>query len=254
MLANDRRMKILELLREEGSAKVSYLSKLFSVSDPTIRQDLEALEREGFVIREHGGAYLRSLSQQVRTMSLQHSEHLEEKRRIAKTASQYVDPGSTVILDSGSTTTEIAKLLVSVDYLTVITNALNIALTLGSSHGITLHVTGGEFKAPTLSLAGDRAAAFFENVNVDTLFLASGGIDSNYLLTYPGFQDLSVKKAMIAAAKRTFLVVDSSKFGNAALASLGPISLVNSVITDSALSSDQRAAIEERGVSVIIAE
>ncbi|NBC28546.1 MAG: DeoR family transcriptional regulator, partial [Spirochaetes bacterium] len=119
MLANDRRMKILELLREEGSAKVSYLSKLFSVSDPTIRQDLEALEREGFVIREHGGAYLRSLSQQVRTMSLQHSEHLEEKRRIARTAVQYVNPGSTVILDSGSTTTEIAKLLVSGEYLTV---------------------------------------------------------------------------------------------------------------------------------------
>lgn len=252
MLAIDRRMKILELLREEGSAKVNYLSKLFEVSEPTIRQDLESLEKEGFIVREHGGAYLRSLDQQVRSMSLQHMEHIEEKKRIARAAVELIAPGQTVLLDSGSTVTEIAKLITNSSYLTVVTNALNMALILGSSPSITVFVTGGEFKAPTLSLTGPQAAASLEQVHVDVLFLAAGGVDDNLNLTYPGFQDLDVKKAMIEAATKTILVADFSKFGNAALASLGPISLAHSVITDSGIDPSIKKDIEALGVSVIV--
>ena len=79
MLAPHRRLKIIELLQEEGSARVSNLSKIFNVSEPTIRQDLVKLEKEGSILREHGGAYLRSIPQQVKALSLQHQENLEKK-------------------------------------------------------------------------------------------------------------------------------------------------------------------------------
>ena len=83
MLATERRMKILEFIQEDGSARVRTLSEMFSVTEPTIRQDLEKLEAEGHIIREHGGAYLKTMSQQVSTLSLQHTDHIVEKKNIA---------------------------------------------------------------------------------------------------------------------------------------------------------------------------
>lgn len=253
MLAAGRREKILELIQEEGSARVKILSSLFKVSEPTIRQDLEKLEAEGFVIREHGGAFLRSVSQQVGSLSLQHTENMDKKVQIAKKAAEFVAPGNRVILDSGSTITELAKCLVGVQNLTVITNALNIALIIGTNPSCELLVTGGEFKAPTLSLTGDRAAFFFRNLFVDKLFLATGGISSNLELTYPGFSDIAVKNAMIDVARETYLLADSSKFGKASFASLGSIRCVDYLVTDTGIDPAMRTEIEGMGIKVIVA-
>jgi len=109
LLPEQRRLKILELLQEDGSARVSYLSKTFDVSEPTIRQDLEKLEAEGYIMREHGGAFLKSIPQQVGSMSLQHQENMDKKIRIGKKASEFIHDWEAIIIDSGSTTTEVAK-------------------------------------------------------------------------------------------------------------------------------------------------
>jgi len=247
-------MKILELLQEEGSARVADLSNAFQVSQPTVRQDLERLEREGYIIRDHGGAFLRSVSQQVRSLSLQHMDNHEKKVRIGRRAVEEISDGDRIILDSGSTTTEIAKQLHALSNLTVITNALNIALIVGAEYAFDLLVTGGEFKAPTLSLTGEKAAIFFQNVHVDKLFLATGGISSSFELTYPGLSDLPVKQAMIEAASRKYLVADSTKIGKTSFASLGSLSLVDCVITDSGISADMIKRINDLGVSVVLAE
>jgi DeoR/GlpR family transcriptional regulator of sugar metabolism len=254
MLSEQRRLKILELLQEEGSARVSTLSKLFKVSEPTVRQDLEKLEEEGLVLKEHGGASLKSISQQVKSLSLQHLENLDKKMLIARKAAEYVNNGDSVILDSGSTVTELAKNLTGRQGLKVITNALNIALNLGANGSCEVLMTGGEFKAPTLSLTGERAADFFREIHVDKLFLATGGISSALNLTYPGFADLPVKRAMIEAAEHVYLVADSTKIGKSAFASLGAIDMVHTFITDSGLSPKLRAEIERRGVEVIVCE
>ena len=254
MLGQKRRMKILELLQEEGSARVTYLSEIFDVSEPTVRQDLEKLERQGYVIREHGGAFLRSMSQQVRSLSLQHMENLDKKIRIARKAAELIHIGERIILDSGSTATEIAKQLHGKEGLTVITNALNIALIVGADYSFELLVTGGEFKAPTLSLTGDKAAAFFRNVYVDRLFLSTGGISPTFELTYPGFSDLPVKRAMIEAASTKYLVADSTKIGKISFASLGSMAVVDYLITDPGISSETVDRITELGVAVIISD
>jgi len=253
ILPNQRRDKILDLLKEDGSAKVVELSRLFKVTEVTIRQDLEKLESEGLIIKEHGGAYLKNVEDQVRSFSLVHQDNLDKKERIAQKCLEFIESGDTIILDSGSTTTEIAKKLKGLKNLTVITNALNIALMLGTESGIEVIMTGGEFKPPTLSLTGQKAADFFKGLNVQKLFLATAGISLKSGLTYPSISDLVVKKAMIDAAEVTYLVADSTKIGKSALASLGALSLIDYIITDTGIEEKHKQVFKDNEIELIIA-
>lgn len=254
MLQNQRREKILELIREDGHAKVTDLSRIFKVTEVTIRQDLEYLEKENHLVRAHGGAYLKNIDLNVREMNLQNKENIAEKVMIANKAVEYIKDGDTIILDSGSTTTEIAKILSGYSNLTVITNALNIGLMLGIQAGINVIVTGGEFKAPTLSLTGQKAADFFQNLHVDKLFLATAGIDLKSGLTYPGISDLCVKRAMIESANEIYLVADSTKIGKNSFASLGALSLIDYLITDSKIKHEDIEWLKTYNVKFIIAD
>lgn len=254
MMANQRRDKILELLKEDGSAKVIDLARIFKVTEVTIRQDLEKLEKEGLALREHGGAYLRNIGDQVKSFSLAHQDHIDKKELIAKKCLEFIESGDTIILDSGSTTTEIAKKLKGLKNLTVITNALNIALMLGAEPGIEVVMTGGEFKPPTLSLTGQKAADFFKGINVQKLFLATAGISLKSGLTYPSISDIVVKKAMIDAADTTYLVADSTKIGKSAFASLGALSLIDYIITDAGIEDKHKEVFRQNEIELIIAE
>ncbi|MBC8005993.1 MAG: DeoR/GlpR transcriptional regulator [Verrucomicrobia bacterium] len=254
MLPNQRRDKILELLKEDGSAKVINLAKIFKVTEVTIRQDLEKLEKDGLAFREHGGAYLKNFGDQVKSFSLANQENIDKKELIAKKCMEFIKSGDTIILDSGSTTTEIAKKLKGIKNLTVITNALNIALMLGAEPGIEVIMTGGEFKPPTLSLTGQKAADFFKGINVQKLFLATAGISLKSGLTYPSISDIVVKKAMIDAAAITYLVADSTKIGKSAFASLGALSLIDYIITDAGIEEKHKEVFRENEIELIIAE
>lgn len=254
LLPNQRREKIIDLLKEDGSAKVVNLARLFKVTEVTIRQDLEKLEAEGLIIKEHGGAFLKNAFDSARGLALMNQENLDKKALIAKKCLEFIEVGDTIILDSGSTTTEIAKNLIGFKHLTVITNALNIAMMLGSEPGIELIVTGGEFKPPTLSLTGQKAADFFKGLNVQKLFLATAGISLKSGLTYPSISDLVVKKAMIDAAETIYLVADSTKIGQSSLASLGALSLIDSVITDVGISEAEKEHFRSNDIELVIAE
>jgi len=253
MLPTHRRDKILELLQEDGSAKVLDLARLFKVTEVTIRQDLEKLEKDGLITREHGGAYLKNVKDLVQTFSLVHQENLDKKEMIAKKCLDFIESGDTIILDSGSTTTEIAKKLKGRKDLTIITNAVNIALMLGAEHGIEVILTGGEFKPPTLSLTGQKAADFFKGLHVQKLFLATAGISLKAGLTYPSISDLVVKKAMIDSAETTFLVADSTKVGKASFASLGALSLIHYIITDPGIEEKHQQVFKDNEIELIIA-
>lgn len=252
MLAHERRTKIYELVKEEGAVRTAALSDIFGVSEVTIRQDLDKLAADGFIAREHGGAYLNTIPDQVARLALEHTENMDKKGRIGQAAAALVRNGERIILDAGSTTTEVARAIHAAD-LTVITNALNIALLLGSRPGISVMATGGDFKAPTLSLTGEKAAAFFDNINVDKVFLATAAVDVEAGLTYPGFADLPVKRAMIASARDVYLVADSTKIGRRSLATLGGIDLLHAIITDDGIADGVRGVFEDAGVRVIVA-
>ena len=254
LLAEPRRMKILAWLQEEGSARVRDLRVAFGVSEATIRQDLEKLESDGHVNRQHGGAFLRTLPKQVETLSLQHMENIEKKRKIGVKAASLVSDGETIILDAGSTTTEVAHNLMGRSALTIITNALNIALMLGAVPGYAVHMPGGQFKAPTLSLSGDRAADYFQDVLAGKLFLATAGVALDTGLTYPSFADLQLKQAMIKAASHVYLVADSTKINRSSFTRLGTLDVINSFVTDDGIREEDVRAFESRGIKVIIAE
>ena len=253
LLGETRRNRILEWLREEGSARVSVLAQVFEVSEVTVRQDLEKLEAEGHIVREHGGAYLKSVRQQVHAMALAHQENIDAKQRIGRAAAVMVGDGETIIIDSGSTTTEVAANLFGRTDMTVITNALNIALMLGAEPGFDVHMSGGHFKAPTLSLSGERSADYFQGLYAQKLFLATGAVDIDGGLTYPSLSDIAVKQAMINAAQSVCLVADSSKIGTRSFCVLGGLDQVDEFVTDDGITEEQLKEIEAAGVKVIIA-
>lgn len=253
LLAEPRRMRMLAWFQEEGSARVRDLAEAFSVSEVTVRQDLERLEADGHVVREHGGAYLKSVPQQVRAMALHHLVNMDAKRRIGRAAAALVEDGETIILDSGSTTTEVAVNLGDREHLTVVTNALNIALILGAIPTCSVHMPGGQFKAPTLSLSGERSADYFRGLFAQKLFLATAAISIEAGLTFPAIADISVKRAMIQSASRVYLVADSSKIGRTSFSSLGGIDLVHVLVTDNGIRDEDRQAFLDAGIKVVVA-
>lgn len=253
LLAEPRRRKILEWLQEEGSARVRDLSAAFEVSEATIRQDLERLEADGYISREHGGAFLKTLPRQVETLSLQHLENMDKKRKIGVRAASLVGDGETLILDAGSTTTEVAHGLLQRRELTVITNALNIALILGAVPGFAVHMPGGQFKAPTLSLSGDKSVEYFRDILSGKLFLATAGVSLEAGLTYPSFADLQLKQAMIKAAQHVYLVADSTKINRTSFTRLGTLDVIHSFITDDGIRDEDAREFERRGIELIIA-
>ncbi len=253
MLAEQRRQKIIELIRENGSARVSYLSETFGVTEPTIRQDLVKLENDGEIVREHGGAFLKDFSKGVKELSLHHMENMDKKIPIGRKAAEFIQDGDTIILDSGSTVTEAAKNIIQRKNLKIITNSLNITLLLGAEPSHEVHLTGGEFKAPTLSLTGEKAAEFITNIFVDKLFLATAGISLKAGLMYPGFNDIPVKRAMIEAARTVYLLADSTKIGKSSFALLSGLDCIDYLITDSGISEDDAQRFRDLGIEVIIA-
>jgi DeoR/GlpR family transcriptional regulator of sugar metabolism len=253
LLSNARRQSILAWIEEEGSARVRDLAASFEVTEATIRTDLERLEKTGRVKREHGGAFLVSMADDVTSLSLHHRVEMDRKRRIGAAAAALVQDGETLILDAGTTTTEIAARLRDHKDLTVITNALNIAITLGSVPGFELHMPGGQFKPPTLSLTGDTSVEYFRNILAVRLFLATAGVDVEAGLTYPSFADLQLKQAMIRAAQHVYLVADSTKVGLSSFTRLGDLDLIQTFITDDGISDADAKRFEDRGVELIIA-
>ena len=253
LLAEPRRMKILEWLQEEGSARVRDLSAAFAVTEATIRTDLERLEVDGYITREHGGAYLKSVPQQVESMSLHHVQNMDRKQKIGKAAASLVSDHETIIIDSGTTTTQFAEHLRVRQDLNIITNALNIALMLGAIPTNTVHMPAGQFKAPTLSLSGEKSVDFFVGIYAEKLFLATAGISFDAGLNYPAIGDIYVKRAMIKAASKVYLLADSTKIGRMSFSSLGGVELVHALITDDGISREDIAGFESRGIEVIIA-
>ncbi|NLE16605.1 MAG: DeoR/GlpR transcriptional regulator [Spirochaetales bacterium] len=252
MFQDQRREKILQLLQENGSCRVQELKELFKVSEPTIRGDLESLEKNGLITRQHGGAFINSLASANLPLTPPRRGHEEEKARIGKKAAEFVSNGDNIILDSGTTVTEMVKHLGDRTNLNIVTNALNIALHLGMEPSNRVLVVGGEFKPPTLSLTGEKGLLLFENLYVEKLFLATGGFSLEAGLTYPSFSDIALKRAMIASAKTVYLLADSSKLEKVQFASLGCVDKIKYLLTDSGIDSEYAKRLRNAGINVII--
>ncbi len=250
-----RRAGILEELEGKGEVSVKDLSHMFSISEVTIRNDLAQLEKQNMLIRARGGAIKIKFYRIGNDSSIaqKQKEFLKEKQRIAKAAVNLISDGDTIVLDSGSTTTEIAKNLKNFKNLTIITNALNIASILSEYEGISIFMPGGSLRKKSLSLVGVLADENFEKFYCDKLFLGADGMDTKHGLSTPDSEEAHLNQIMIKIAKKVIVVADSSKFQRRRFAFIAPISHLDVVITDTGIIEDDKIRLEKNEVEVIIA-
>lgn len=252
MLSEERRREILEILRTDGRVLVRDLAKRFRTSLITVRKDLESLHHQGQLERTHGGALpVRTGALQDQTIQEKERQHRQQKVRIAAAAVRMIRPGQVIILDSGTTTTAIARGCRHVRGLTVITNGTNIAAELADSPADVI-LTGGSLRRNSFSLVGPLAEDSLSKLSADILFLAVDGFDVTYGLTTPNQLEARVNRAMSAAAKRTVVVNDSSKFGRRSLSLIMPISAVHEAITDRGISKSDLNALRESDIDVTV--
>lgn len=254
MFPEERRRVILERMRSGMAVKVGDLSTEFSVSESTIRRDLRELEESGLLERTHGGALPNDSTLDEPSFAEKTDQHLAEKRAIGVLAASLVRDGDSVILDAGTTTLEVARALRGRKNLTVVTNAFHIAAELADQDSIHVIVTGGTIKGNTLALVGPTAERTLEEVNVDWAFIGTNGLDTERGLTTPTQVEAVVKRRMIAAARQSVVVVDSSKVGRVGFATIAPLHQIHMLVSDSGLSAGVAADIEQRGVKVLLAQ
>ncbi|MFP5226432.1 MAG: transcriptional repressor AgaR [Acidobacteriota bacterium] len=252
LLIEERRQHILSLIQNEGRVLVGDLSRDLGISQITIRKDLEYLQSKGLVQRTHGGA-LRIRSSALFDPSLQEKQkqHSQEKQRIAEAAAKMVEEGQCVMLDSGTTTTAIARALRRFAHLTVITNAVNIAAELASTD-FEVILIGGSLRKNSFSLVGPLAEDVLQEMNADILFLGVDGFDAEVGLTTPNFLESRVNRAMVKAARRTVAVCDATKFGRRSLSRIVPPSAVHTVITDRNLPAEMTEALRGQNIEVVL--
>lgn len=248
----ERRRKILEMLHGDGRVLVKDLARHFKISQITIRKDLEILDSQGVVQRTHGGA-LPVQSGALLDPSLREKEklHRREKIRIAEAAVALVEEGQSVLLDSGTTTTAIARALKDMSRLTVITNAINIAAELAGTH-IEVMLTGGTLRKNSFSLVGPLAEQTLHQLSADILFLGVDGFDTHAGLFTPNMLEAQVNRAMVEIARRTVAVCDSSKFGRRSLCNIMPVTSVHEVVTDKMIPKSDLRALKDAGVKVTV--
>ncbi len=250
--SRERREKILELLIENNSVRVSTLCKLFNVSRETIRHDLFKLKEEGLIIKEHGSATLNRESIVDIDFAKRAREHAVQKRKIGMTAAEMIKDGETIIIDSGSTTPHIARHIKNVDNLTVITPSLKVTAELGGKDGITVIMPGGIFNPIGYSLYGPQTEEFFSKINASKFFLAIHGVDVEKGLTEINIQIAHLKQVMMNSAREIILVADSSKFGKVEYATVASLERVNMIITDKDLDEKIANDIRKLGINLIL--
>jgi DeoR family transcriptional regulator, aga operon transcriptional repressor len=240
---------ILERLSLDGSVSVADIATDLEVSPATIRRDLRLLEDQRLLGRTHGGAVPQGVLYEL-PLRYKSGRQTEQKLRIAREAANRVLDGWAIGLTGGTTTTEVARILVERERLTVVTNALNIASELAVRPNLKLVVTGGVARAESYELVGPIAEASLEGLNLDMVFLAVDGISPSAGLTTHHEIEAGTNRALLERARHVTVVADSSKIGKVAFARICQLSQVDELITDDGADGDALVALRDAGLIV----
>jgi DeoR/GlpR family transcriptional regulator of sugar metabolism len=246
--AVSRLKQITEAVRDAGSLGVAELASLTGASEMTIRRDLEVLAAQGVLERFRGGARSLLLRGSEPPFALRSDENTDAKRRIAAAVADMITDGESVVLDSGTTCLEVARLLHD-RRLTVMPLSLHAVNALSSSASLTLLVPGGRPRPGELALTGPLTLASLEALRFDTAIVGCCGLSAGHGLTAFDLEDASVKRAAISSARRVIAAVDASKLTRTALAFVAPVTALDAVVTDAAGDEELEAA----GVTVVTA-
>lgn len=240
-----------------GQVSVDGLSQRLGVNTSTIRRDLERMERQNLLRRIHGGAvpadtlsyggYANDLTFQTNV-----GKQVEEKTRIAQAAAQLIEPGDSIAISPGTTTTYLARAIrmQQIPNLTVVTNAINIAMELTGLRGLNLIMIGGIFLPDFFALVGPTAEQSLKEIYVHKGFVGVTGLTAQNGLTSPNQLEGNTHRITLERSRRSFVLADHTKIGNVALYAFAPITAVHTLITGREANQDQLEEIREREVEV----
>ena len=253
MYAEERQQEIRARARARGRVDVTSLAEEFDVASETVRRDLTVLERHGVLRRVHGGALPVERLGFEPELATRDTVRVAEKERIGKAALDELPEEGAILLDAGTTTGRLAQVMAPEHELTVVTNALPIALTLSVRPNLTVMFIGGRIRARTLSCVDAWALDALRNAFVDVAFIGTNGITVERGLTTPDPAEAAVKQAMIASARRSVVLADSSKVGAVRLARFATLDDIDTLITDDGLDEADAAALSAAGLRLVLA-
>lgn len=252
-MTTNRQIQILQYLTIHDCLEVTQLSELLQVSPTTIRRELKVLEEGGLLERSHGMARLPAPIRYELPFEKRASRHVKAKRKIAAMARHLIKPGQVVGLSGGTTATELARQLRTMGDVTVVTNALNIALELRGQLSKRVIVIGGIMNQDSYDLVGDLAVQGLQNVHLDYVFQGVSGIDLKFGFSVADEPDAVVARAFKASTNQTIIIADHTKIDKATFARFCPLTEVDMLITDDGISNKQRIRLEKAGLKVLVA-
>ncbi|MFD0716484.1 DeoR/GlpR family DNA-binding transcription regulator [Paenibacillus sp. GCM10027626] len=248
-----RREQMMNVLKRQGRITIQEVVEQFNISEATARRDLELMEREEPVIRTIGGAMYDGMNS-VRELPFAEKEGLSylEKEQIAAAASALIEEGDVIGLSGGTTNYLLAKLLKPRKGITVVTNAVNIAMELVGCD-IQVVVAGGMLRHNSFELCGPLGAGMIAHLNIGKMFLGVDGVSSTGGITTYSEQEAQMAKAMISRSQATYAMFDHTKVGRTSLFSIAPLSSLQGLITDAPLPQHLRSAAEDAGIHIYLA-
>ncbi|HLV09254.1 MAG TPA: DeoR/GlpR family DNA-binding transcription regulator [Halanaerobiales bacterium] len=252
MLAEERRQEILKTLKEKESVHVAELSKILSVTEETIRRDLDILDERKLLKRIHGGAIPVKISNKTElSFDIRRNKNIEEKERIAIKSLKLIDEGDTIFLDASSTSLFLAREIKNLNNVTVITNSVRIVFELSNTNSITVISTGGMLRSNSLSFVGPLANAGLKKYFADKLFASCKGISLEYGATDSSELEIEVKNSMIKQAKRVIIIADHTKINETGLTQFAPIEEIDTIISDDQINRSTKEEFETKGITFL---
>ncbi|MBQ2712663.1 MAG: DeoR/GlpR transcriptional regulator [Clostridia bacterium] len=251
MLAIERRDRILQQLQKDKRVLVSELSALFSVSEETIRRDLEKLEQDGYVIKTYGGAVLNEDNHVDLPFVIRKNTNVSEKQTIGRLLAELISDGDHIMLDSSSTAVFVAKYIKNKKNITLITNSIEILIELSDVSGWNIISTGGSVKQGTLSLVGPQVEQTYGMYNVDLAVISCKGVDITSGVTDSNGINAFIKQKIFSRSKKRVLAVDHTKFSKVALIEICTLNALTHVVTDKNPGEHWLAEFERLGIQCV---
>jgi DeoR family transcriptional regulator of aga operon len=247
---------ILTDLQHSGRVSVETLSEQLNVSVVTIRRDLDALEQKGLLRRTHGGAVsieplFYEPFRRDQSFMAQVERAADQKRLIGRAAAALINPGETIALTPGTTTTEVIRGLPMNYNITVVTNTVNVAMELSKRKDVYVFVTGGHLHGEWFSLVGPAALKALENMLISTMFIGADGMDATWGASCFNADEAELNSTMMRLARRRVAVVDSGKLGVVANWRICKATELNILVTDLSATDEMVAPFQKLGVEVL---
>lgn len=251
MLGEERREYILNIINKTGSVNAKELAEMLKVSEATIRRDLNKLSKKNLVKRTYGGAMKTLPVGQEMKFSTQKELYIKEKKKIGLAASQLIEDGDVIIIESGTTGYQTALNIGYNKNITVITNSCNIASALSTNPKSSIMISGGILNTETQSLIGPIADTTFTNINADKAFIGITGLDINKGITAVNPIEAVTKKNILKSAKMIIALADHSKLGHISVNFVANISAIDILITDNSADKSFLEEVKKLGITVI---